>query len=121
MQSIFLNFKFFITLVHDYFVTSLNVCRPECYDLLKHNCNTFSNEVVEFLVGRPIPDYIINLPNEVLDRQELFYNCAKSLKHESNFAHLILLYYCKKKYLRIPKICSQQNMIVKHNKFPLYS
>lgn len=46
----------------------LNVCRPECYNLLKHNCNNFSNEVVQFLTGRPIPDHIINLPMEALNR-----------------------------------------------------
>lgn len=40
---------------------------PECYDLLKNNCNSFSNEAVQFLTGRPIPDYIINLPNEALN------------------------------------------------------
>ena len=55
-----------------YFVISLDISRPECYDLLKHNCNNFSNEVVQFLIGRPIPDYIINLPSEALNRQELF-------------------------------------------------
>ena len=51
-----------------YILSSLDVHRPECYDLLKHNCNSFSNEVVQFLTGQPIPDYIINLPNEALNR-----------------------------------------------------
>lgn len=50
------------------YLASLGVHRPECYDLLKHNCNSFSNEVVQFLTGRPIPDYIINLPSEALNR-----------------------------------------------------
>ncbi|KAL3531121.1 hypothetical protein ACH5RR_010443 [Cinchona calisaya] len=36
------------------------------YSLLKHNCNNFSNEVAQFLVGATIPDYILNLPNEVI-------------------------------------------------------
>lgn len=39
---------------------------PETYSLLKHNCNTFSNEVAQYLVGTTIPEYILNLPNEVI-------------------------------------------------------
>ncbi|KAL0371191.1 UNVERIFIED_CONTAM: Desumoylating isopeptidase 1 [Sesamum angustifolium] len=38
----------------------------ETYSLLTHNCNNFSNEVAQFLVGASIPDYILNLPNEVI-------------------------------------------------------
>ncbi|KAJ4842313.1 hypothetical protein Tsubulata_026593 [Turnera subulata] len=38
----------------------------ETYQLLTHNCNNFSNEVAQFLVGATIPDYILELPNEVL-------------------------------------------------------
>lgn len=38
----------------------------ETYSLLTHNCNNFSNEVAQFLVGETIPDYILNLPNEVM-------------------------------------------------------
>ncbi|XP_073142572.1 uncharacterized protein [Henckelia pumila] len=38
----------------------------ETYRLLTHNCNNFSNEVAQFLVGASIPDYILNLPNEVM-------------------------------------------------------
>ncbi|XP_042046667.1 deubiquitinase DESI2-like isoform X1 [Salvia splendens] len=38
----------------------------ETYNLLTHNCNNFSNEVAEFLVCASIPDYILNLPNEVM-------------------------------------------------------
>lgn len=36
------------------------------YNLLRHNCNNFSNEVCQFLLSKPIPEHIINLPNEVL-------------------------------------------------------
>lgn len=39
---------------------------PETYSLLTHNCNNFSNEVAQFLVGATIPEYILNLPNEVM-------------------------------------------------------
>ncbi|KAL6953546.1 hypothetical protein U1Q18_033846 [Sarracenia purpurea var. burkii] len=38
----------------------------ETYSLLTHNCNNFSDEVAQFLVGATIPDYILNLPNEVM-------------------------------------------------------
>eukprot|EP00262_Sarcandra_glabra_P011173 TRINITY_DN26908_c0_g1_i1.p1 TRINITY_DN26908_c0_g1~~TRINITY_DN26908_c0_g1_i1.p1 ORF type:complete len:289 (-),score=48.53 TRINITY_DN26908_c0_g1_i1:86-952(-) len=38
----------------------------ETYSLLNHNCNNFSNEVSQFLVGVTIPDYILQLPNEVM-------------------------------------------------------
>ncbi|KAM2172320.1 hypothetical protein ACFX1R_037290 [Malus domestica] len=38
----------------------------ETYRLLTHNCNNFSNEVAQFLVGATIPDYILQLPNEVM-------------------------------------------------------
>lgn len=38
----------------------------ETYSLLTHNCNNFSNEVVQFLVGTTIPEYILQLPNEVM-------------------------------------------------------
>lgn len=37
------------------------------YDLLRHNCNNFSNEVSRFLVGTGIPQYILDLPNEALN------------------------------------------------------
>ncbi|KAG8389093.1 hypothetical protein BUALT_Bualt02G0193400 [Buddleja alternifolia] len=38
----------------------------ETYSLMTHNCNNFSNEAAQFLVGGTIPDYILNLPNEVM-------------------------------------------------------
>ncbi|XP_050538166.1 uncharacterized protein LOC126903751 isoform X3 [Daktulosphaira vitifoliae] len=37
------------------------------YNLLKNNCNNFTNELSQFLCGTSIPDYILNLPNEVLN------------------------------------------------------
>ncbi|XP_043707171.1 desumoylating isopeptidase 1 [Telopea speciosissima] len=39
----------------------------ETYSLLTHNCNNFTNEVAQFLVGANIPDYILQLPNEVMN------------------------------------------------------
>lgn len=40
--------------------------RGDSYNLFDHNCNTFSNEVAQFLTGRKIPSYITDLPSEVL-------------------------------------------------------
>ncbi|XP_028990881.1 desumoylating isopeptidase 1b [Betta splendens] len=40
--------------------------RKDTYNLFEHNCNTFSNEVAQFLTGRKIPSYITDLPSEVL-------------------------------------------------------
>ena len=39
----------------------------ETYQMLRHNCNTFSNEVANFLLGSGIPRYIIDLPGEVIN------------------------------------------------------
>ncbi|KAF7647726.1 hypothetical protein LDENG_00167750 [Lucifuga dentata] len=36
------------------------------YNLFEHNCNTFSNEVAQFLTGNKIPPHITDLPSEVL-------------------------------------------------------
>jgi hypothetical protein len=38
----------------------------ETYRLMTHNCNNFSNEVAQFLVGAGIPEYILSLPQEVM-------------------------------------------------------
>ncbi|XP_040842727.1 desumoylating isopeptidase 1 isoform X2 [Ochotona curzoniae] len=46
--------------------TFLLMHRGEAYNLFEHNCNTFSNEVAQFLTGRKIPSYITDLPSEVL-------------------------------------------------------
>ncbi|KAG6497573.1 desumoylating isopeptidase 1-like [Zingiber officinale] len=55
----------------DVFVLYLQEISPrftaETYNLLTHNCNNFSNEVAQFLVGATIPDYILQLPNEVMN------------------------------------------------------
>jgi len=36
------------------------------YNLLGHNCNNFSDETAKFLVGKGIPQHILDLPREVL-------------------------------------------------------
>lgn len=39
---------------------------PSTYKLLEHNCNNFSEEVSQFLVGSGIPEDILRLPHEVM-------------------------------------------------------
>lgn len=40
---------------------------PATYNLLSHNCNNFSNEAAQFLVGAAVPSYILELPSEVMN------------------------------------------------------
>ncbi|XP_050466445.1 uncharacterized protein LOC126859339 isoform X3 [Cataglyphis hispanica] len=39
---------------------------PGTYHLFKYNCNTFTEELSNFLVGKGIPKYILDLPEEIL-------------------------------------------------------
>lgn len=39
----------------------------QTYNLLCHNCNNFSDEVLQFLTGSGLPPDIVNLPSEVMD------------------------------------------------------
>nr|BAN20730.1 conserved hypothetical protein [Riptortus pedestris] len=41
--------------------------RGDQYDLLRHNCNNFSDTISQFLVGSGIPSYILSLPDEILN------------------------------------------------------
>ncbi|XP_040608667.1 desumoylating isopeptidase 1 isoform X2 [Mesocricetus auratus] len=66
--------------------------RGEAYNLFEHNCNTFSNEVAQFLTGRKIPSYITDLPSEVLSTfpffssaSPLFLSSSKELKIQVNW------------------------------------
>ncbi|GLG94258.1 Uncharacterized protein GBIM_01500 [Gryllus bimaculatus] len=40
---------------------------PHTYDLFQHNCNNFTDEVSQFLCGKGIPKYILDVPQEILD------------------------------------------------------
>lgn len=42
------------------------LCRGSSYSLLKHNCNSFSEDLCQFLCGTSIPKYILDLPQEFL-------------------------------------------------------
>ncbi|MCO5555303.1 hypothetical protein L7F22_008848 [Adiantum nelumboides] len=39
----------------------------QTYNLLRHNCNNFCEEIAQFLLGVSIPEYILKLPEEVLN------------------------------------------------------
>jgi len=38
----------------------------ETYSLMCHNCNNFSEELSQFLLGTGIPEYILRLPADVM-------------------------------------------------------
>jgi len=54
----------------DVFIEFLNDISPrfsmDTYDLLRNNCNHFSQEAAKFLTGKSIPDYITGLPDDVM-------------------------------------------------------
>lgn len=53
--------------VCNYFLCNFLLCfSPVSYDLFKHNCNNFTNEVSQFLCGKGIPKYILDVPEDVL-------------------------------------------------------
>ncbi|KAI7867361.1 PPPDE putative peptidase domain-containing protein [Spinellus fusiger] len=47
--------------------THLPVEVAEKYHLLDFNCNTFSNDLCQFLTGKTIPKHITDLPNEIMN------------------------------------------------------
>jgi len=58
-----LSYSFFLK-----FINGLRISRfaPDTYNFLKHNCNSFTEKVSNFLVGTGIPKYILDLPKEIL-------------------------------------------------------
>ncbi|VDD76694.1 unnamed protein product [Mesocestoides corti] len=47
-------------------IMSQSLFKPGSYELLKHNCNTFSAYFVRHLTGLEIPSYITSLPSDFL-------------------------------------------------------
>lgn len=45
---------------------SQSLFKPGSYELLKHNCNTFSAHLVKHLTGKEIPAHITSLPSDFL-------------------------------------------------------
>ncbi|KAK9447126.1 PPPDE putative peptidase domain-containing protein [Limtongia smithiae] len=52
--------------VLEYIDSLKEIYTAEKYDLFMHNCNNFSQDLCQFLVGRDIPKRISGLPQEVL-------------------------------------------------------
>ncbi|KAM7541923.1 hypothetical protein Aperf_G00000010063 [Anoplocephala perfoliata] len=46
---------------------STSLFKPGSYELLRHNCNSFSAHFVKHLTGKQIPAYITNLPSDFLE------------------------------------------------------
>lgn len=46
---------------------SENKFKVGTYNLLEHNCNNFSNELSTLLLGKGIPQHIIDLPKEIMN------------------------------------------------------
>ncbi|KAK0735480.1 PUL domain-containing protein [Apiosordaria backusii] len=53
--------------IEEYLDSLREIYTVEAYDLWKHNCNNFSNDFAMFLLGKGIPEHIVNLPQTVLD------------------------------------------------------
>ncbi|CEP13775.1 hypothetical protein [Parasitella parasitica] len=56
-----------LEVVVEYIDSLRSVYTAEKYHLLDFNCNTFSNELCQFLCGKTIPNHITDLPTEFLD------------------------------------------------------
>lgn len=52
--------------INQYLESLRDVYTVEAYNLWKHNCNNFSNDMATFLVGAGIPDHILHMPDAVL-------------------------------------------------------
>jgi desumoylating isopeptidase 1 len=52
-------------MVHEYIDQIHIKYNRNTYHLMKNNCNHFSNDLMMFLVSKPIPDYILLLPEIV--------------------------------------------------------
>lgn len=50
----------------EYLASVAEVYTPQAYHLMDHNCNTFTSDVVGFLTGATIPDWISGLPAQFL-------------------------------------------------------
>jgi len=58
------------TMFEEFLAEASSRFTPETYNLLRWNCNNFSDEATRFLVGRSIPQEILDLP-EIFMRTEI--------------------------------------------------
>ncbi|KAG6038517.1 hypothetical protein E4U41_004134 [Claviceps citrina] len=54
-------------IIEEYLDSVRPIFTLEAYDLFRHNCNNFSDSFANFLLGKGIPDHILNMPQAVLD------------------------------------------------------
>lgn len=52
--------------IEEYLDSLREIYTVEAYNLWKHNCNNFSNDLSTFLLGKGIPDHILHMPDAVL-------------------------------------------------------
>ncbi|KAJ6184229.1 hypothetical protein N7519_005530 [Penicillium mononematosum] len=53
--------------IEEYLGSLATIYTAESYDLFLHNCNNFTQDLAMFLVGKSIPEHIINLPRTFLE------------------------------------------------------
>ncbi|KAI0023536.1 P-loop containing nucleoside triphosphate hydrolase protein [Xylariomycetidae sp. FL0641] len=56
-----------LEVIVEYLESLRQIYTPQAYDLFRHNCNNFSNDLAIFLLGKGIPEHITNMPQAVLD------------------------------------------------------
>lgn len=54
------------SIFHDYLNSIQSQFSVDKYNIVTWNCNHFTNEICNFLVGKNIPEHILNLPLEVM-------------------------------------------------------
>jgi len=67
MQEIYLGkTELPMEVIEEYLDSLREIYTVEAYDLWRHNCNNFSNDLAMFLLGKGIPNHIANMPQAVL-------------------------------------------------------
>ncbi|GAP89125.1 putative pul domain-containing protein [Rosellinia necatrix] len=56
-----------LEVIVEYLDSLRDIYTPQAYDLFRHNCNNFSNDLSTFMLGKGIPEHIANMPQAVLD------------------------------------------------------
>jgi thiol-disulfide isomerase/thioredoxin len=56
-----------LEVIVEYLDSLRDIYTAQAYDLFRHNCNNFSNDLSTFMLGKGIPEHIANMPQAVLD------------------------------------------------------
>ncbi|KAF8822466.1 UBA/TS-N domain-containing protein [Cardiosporidium cionae] len=54
------------SMLQSYLISVTHRFKAECYDLINWNCNHFSDVLCQFLLGKSIPHYVLDLPRDIL-------------------------------------------------------